>query len=455
MKKTITQNKHFRRAAEWLYFKASGSLRYDYWKMLEKTQYLSIDQLRSIQRRRLRNMMDYVYHNNYFYRQRFDSAGIRPADIREPRDLKKLPVLTKAQVRQNADKLLSRNAGVNHLFKLKTGGSTGKALEFFISEPCSELRNALARRHDRWSGWEIGEPVAAIWGNPVYPKGFKETVVNWIVSPNIYLDTMSVTDDSVRAFVGQWEKVGPTLIFGHAHSIFLLSQYLDRLNLRHLRPKGIISSSMMLLPHERHLIERIFHTKVTNRYGCEEVSLIASECEQHSGMHVNMEHLVVEVLRDNGSDAAPGELGHIVVTDLMNRAMPFIRYRVEDMGIMSVRSCPCGRELPLMDHVAGRVADFLIREDGSQVSGISLIENTLTRIPGLDQMQIIQESREHVVLNLAVSIEFTENKKKELLDYFKSIFGFHAIIDLNSVERIMPEPSGKYRFSICRIPNPK
>lgn len=446
-----TLSPSLRRAADRLYFKASASLRYDYWRILEKTQYLSTAQLLSIQRRRLRQQMAFVYRHNTFYRRRFDGAGLRPEDVRTPGDLRKLPVLTKTQVRDNAADMVSRPFAGRHLLKFKTGGSTGKALEFFISEPCSEIRNALARRNDRWSGWEVGEPVAAIWGNPVYPKGLKQKILGWILTPFTYLDTMAVTDASVRAFARQWRAANPTLIFGHAHSIYLLAQYLDRLGIQHMRPKGIISSSMMLLPHERRFIEHVFRTKVTDRYGCEEVSLIASECERHEGMHINIEHIVVEFLKDDGTCAAPGEPGHIVVTDLMNRAMPFIRYRVEDMGVGTERTCSCGRGLPLMENVAGRVADFLIREDGSEVAGISLIENSLTKIPGLGQMQIIQESLRRVVLNIVPSKAFGSDSEKQLFDYFKTIFGEKADLHLNIVDGISPEPSGKYRFSICRI----
>jgi phenylacetate-CoA ligase len=101
-----------------------------------------------------------------------------------------------------------------------------------------------------------------------------------------------------------------------------------------LRLKGIISTSMMLLPHERKVIEKVFQCKVTDRYGCEEVSLIGCECEMHEGMHMNIEHLVIEFVKDDGSYAVPGEPGNIVVTDLMNYAMPFIRYKEKIWGAL-------------------------------------------------------------------------------------------------------------------------
>jgi phenylacetate-CoA ligase len=190
---------------------------------------------------------------------------------------------------------------------------------------------------------------------------------------------------------------------------------------------------------------------VTDRYGCEEVSLIASECEKHEGMHLNIEHLYVEFIKDDGSCAAPGEPGKIVVTDLMNHAMPLIRYEVEDVGVPMDRKCSCGRGLPLMESVTGRVADFLFKRDGSKVAGVSLIENTLTKIPGIDQMQIVQESIDSFVVSVVPGSDFRESTKMDLNAYFKGLFGETVTVEIQVVRAIQSEPSGKYRFSICRI----
>ena len=137
-------------------------------------------------------------------------------------------------------------------------------------------------------------------------------------------------------------------------------------------------------------MRRRFGCKVNDRYGSEEVALIACECEQHQGMHLNIEHLFIEFLRPDGTDAQAGEEGAIVITDLLNRGMPFIRYRIEDVGVPSDRTCSCGRGLPLMERVTGRVADYLKRRDGSLVAGVSLVERTLTAIPGIEQLQVVQ-----------------------------------------------------------------
>jgi phenylacetate-CoA ligase len=422
-----------------------------YWQELENTQFLPEEILREKQWLRLEKLVRFTWENNAFYRARFENAGITPDMIKAPEDLRLIPIISKEEIRQNISGMISSGFTREGLMHAKTGGSTGKSLDIYFTEECSEMRNACARRHDRWSGWEVGEPVAAIWGNPHLPTGFKEKIRNWLLAPFIYLDTMNVTEESVRQFAREWKRISPTLLFGHAHSIFVLAQYIRKMKIDNVRPRGIISSSMMLLPHERKVIEEVFGVIVTDRYGCEEVSLIGSECEKHEGMHLNIEHLFIEFIRDDGSAAGPGEPGHIVVTDLMNYAMPFIRYKIEDVGVSTDRKCSCGRGLPLMENITGRVADFLIGKDGSRVAGVSLIENTLTKFPGIDQMQIVQEALELIRLVIVPGKDYSENVALQLVNYFKMIFGEHIEVRIEMTENIRPEPSGKYRFSICKI----
>ncbi|MBE2886743.1 phenylacetate--CoA ligase family protein [Geobacter anodireducens] len=429
----------------------SGTPFLNYWKELERTQYLPEAALRRVQWERLTDLLAYVWDNNQFYRERMEQAGLTPETVTSPEEFRKIPVLSKECIRQNTLAMISRGYDVGSLMKFKTGGSTGKSLEIYLTEECSERRNACARRHDRWAGWNPGEPIGAVWGNPELPRDMKSRIKDWFLSPVIYLDTMSVTEASVRAFAAEWEQVQPTLLYGHAHSIFVLAEFVRDLRLNSIAPKGILSTSMMLMPHERRTIESVFGIKVTDRYGCEEVSLIASECERHEGMHLNIEHLYIEFLREDGSPASPGEPGTIVVTDLMNRAMPFIRYRVEDVGVLSGRKCRCGRGLPLMESVTGRVADFLIKKDGSRVAGVSLIENTLTKMPGIVQMQIVQESMDSLIVRVVPGAEFKDSTQCGLRDYLAELFGSGTSVEVSIVDAIAPEASGKYRFSICRI----
>ncbi|OPY91662.1 MAG: Phenylacetate-coenzyme A ligase [Syntrophus sp. PtaU1.Bin208] len=422
-----------------------------YWRDLENTQYLPEEETRQRQTRELADLIQYAYENNAYYRMRLDEARVDPFKLRYPDEVDRIPILTKRDIRQYQNILISKGFTLSGLMEAKTGGSTGKSVYVYFTEQCSEWRNACARRHDRWSGWEVGEPKAYVWGNPKYPTGLKNRLKTYLLSPIVYLDTMAITKDSVCRFARDWKTVKPTLLFGHAHSLYILAKAVIEHGINEINPKAVISSSMALLPHERVLIESTFGLKVFDRYGCEEVGLIASECEEHRGLHINTDNLYVEYLNDDGRPAAPGEYGKLVVTDLTNRAMPFIRYQIEDMAVQYDGSCPCGRTLPLMKEVSGRMADFLVRKDGARVAGISLIENTLTRYPGIEQLQIVQHDLDHMTLNIVRDDSFGRDGVKSLASSMRGMFGSDLEINFNFVKEIRPEPNGKYRFSICQI----
>jgi phenylacetate-CoA ligase len=419
------------------------------WNALEETQYFSLATLRERQEAALRRITAAACKDTAFYRRRFAEAGLG-SSVSTLAELRKLPVLTKRDIRMHGPELVSRNIAGKRILEFRTGGSTGVPLALFISEETSHQRNAAARRSNLWSGWKVGEPVGAVWGNPLLPKTVKDRLRHELLDPVIYLDTMSLSPDAVRAFAREWRRERPTLLFGHAHSLYLLAKTVEDLDIDDIRPRAILSTSMMLLAPERATIEDVFEVAVFDRYGCEEVGLIGSECELHHGMHINLDHVIVEFLRADGQPAAPGEMGFVVVTDLLNDVMPLIRYRVEDLASPMTTACACGRGLPLMDRVAGRVADFLVRDDGTQVAGVSLIENTLTRIPGIEQMQIVQEQLDRIVLRIVADPGGAAEARPALRNYFEATFP-GARIDIELVSGIPREANGKYRFAICKV----
>src|SRR5262249_38034183 len=221
-------------------------------------------------------------------------------------------------------------------------------------------------------------------------RGWRGRLRNALLDRACYLDTLRMDAADLDAFARKLRR-RPGLLFGHAHSVYLLAEYVRGAGLRGIRPRGIITSAMVLHDWQRRVIEEVFACPVTNRYGCEEVSLIACECEQHHGLHVNSDGVYVELLRD-GRPVAPGEPGSVVVTDLTNRAMPLLRYQVGDVAVWSERVCPCGRGLPLLERLEGREADYVVTARGELISGISLTENFALEVPGVAQLQIGQET---------------------------------------------------------------
>jgi phenylacetate-CoA ligase len=436
----------------WARWEGSPYLRH--YRRLRATQF---DDPATIQARQCQQMTALVAHAQAtvpFYRRRLREAGLTPSAIQTIDDWQRLPVLTKADLRAAGPDLLSEPYRGAKLRRKTTSGSTGVSLEVLVDEPAMQFKRACTLRCDEWSGWRFGERVAKVWGNPDYLRhGWRGRLRNAVLDRATYLDTLHLTEEALDAFAARLRRRQPGLLFGHAHSLFLFADYLRQRGTAGIRPHGIIATAMVLHEWQRRVIEQVFGCPVTNRYGCEEVSLIACECERHQGLHVNSDGVFVEILRE-GKPALPGEAGHVVVTDLVNRAMPLIRYQVGDVAVVSDRWCACGRGLPLLERIEGREADYVVTARGELISGISLTENFALEVPGIAQLQIVQEAVERFLFRIVRGPEFGPVSMRRLGALVRSRFGEGTAFDCEFVERIPQEPSGKYRFCISHVANP-
>src|SRR5262249_20889196 len=207
-----------------------------------------------------------------------------------------------------------------------------------------------------------------------------------------------------------------------------------------------------LSANDRRLLEQVFGCPVFDRYGCREVSVIASECSAHTGLHVNAECLYLEIETADGP-ADAGEIGSILVTDLLNRAMPLIRYRIGDLGAWAAGDCPCGRGLPRLAALHGRSTDFLVGSDGRLVSGVFLATYVVANRPSLGQVQIRQDRAGAVVYRVRPGTGFDATADFAYLGAAtRHPLGERAEAEFEVVAALPAEPSGKFLFSRSTVP---
>ena len=422
----------------------AGSQHLRHLEYLKRSQFDPPAVVRGRQLTRLKQVLRHAYATVPFYRSAWDAADVHPDDIRKLDDLKYLPVVTKSDVRTRNDEFLSTAFDRSKLIVKRTSGSTGVPLTIRIDEAGKQWKAACTIRADEWSGYRFGQRVAKVWGNPEYKHfGWKGRLRNLLLDRATYLDTLDLDDVHIRSFVTAVRAKRPGLLFGHAHSLYLLAKRLKADGVTDVRPRGIVSTAMPLHSWQRTVMEEVFGITPTNRYGCEEVSLIACECEKHNGLHVNADSVYVEV--ENGPT------GNLLVTDLTNLAMPLIRYRIGDVATISDRVCDCGRGLPLIESVEGREADFVVTPAGRLISGISLTENFALHIRGAAQVQVIQETVHHLRIRLVPDETFNGDSERQIAKLVGDTFGPGVRHDVERVATIPQEPSGKYRFCISKV----
>jgi phenylacetate-CoA ligase len=427
------------------------SRRLEYLAELERTQFLSLSELRDLQSAHLQAVLQHAYVNCPFYRRRFDQSGVYPLGIRSVGDLASIPLTSKTDLQQFTDEMISRDFSRSALLRDATGGSTGSPVVFYYDRDRLDSRVAATMRHDRWAGWDIGEKLAVLWGAPTDVAGAtRDRLRAAVLGRRLLLDASAIDDDRMARFAERLRAYQPKVILAYANTMTLFARFVQNTGFSGIRPEGIICSAEVLTDEGRSLIENTFACPVFNRYGSREFAVIASECEAHAGLHINAENLLVEVLV-RGVPAVD-EDGEIVVTDLRNRAMPLIRYRTGDVGRLLSAPCPCGRGLPLMVIAGGRTTDFLTTEDGSKISGIVVATYVITEIPGIRQVQFVQDRREHLTVNLVRGPGWSAETMRLLVDRIRTFFGQATTVDVVFQSDIPAEPSGKYRFSISRLP---
>jgi len=425
-----------------------------YWKEFEKTQYLQRDELNALVWQRLRNSLERAYRNIPYYKASFDRAGIVPSDIKTGEDMLHVPMLSKQELQTNLDELVNPNYPAKLLIRDKTGGSTGTPVQYFYDRKRHLSRHGGAMRHDRWAGHEDGQRFACLWGaaRDLPMPGWKQKLRSMIYPKTLILNTINMTSEIMLDFNRQLKKYHPPVILAYANALALFARFLKNSGETAYHPKGIITSAEVLRPEDRIVIEEVMCAPVFNRLGCREFSVIASECEKHNGMHIMAEGLYIEIVKD-GRHCADGERGEIIVTDMLNEAGPLIRYRLGDTASWMDGTCSCGRSLPRIDQLEGRVTDFIVGMDNQLCSGAALTVLIISTMPSLGQIQIIQEEWGKILYRVGCGKDGTLSKSDfDLLREKTELYLGKGIgIDYEFVDNIPHEASGKYIFSKSKI----
>ena len=427
----------------------------NYYHELQASQYLPPEKLRELQEKKLRRLIAHAYHHVAYYRERMDALGLTPSDVRSLEDLRKLPLLGKDDVRENLHfDLLSDNHEKRKILKVTTSGSTGEPFVCYADQHQLEIRWAATQRSMEWTGYRFGDRCARLWHQTIgmsWPQIFRERIDAWF-NRRLFIPAFEMSDQNIASFVGRLREYRPVLLDGYAESFNFLAHYIQNHGLESFHPKAVISSAQVLPEQSREIIEKTLGCGVFDKYGSREFSGIAYECEQHAGHHVVAESYVVEILKD-GVPAKPGEWGEVVITDLNNFCAPLIRYRVGDLAVAmdEAVACGCGRGLPRIGRIEGRVQAIIIAQNGSYVPG-SLFPHLFKDYDHvIRQFQVRQDHLGAITLRVIKALRFDEATFQELLAQLREYLGQDMKIDVEFVDRIEMVRTGKHQSSISHL----
>lgn len=421
---------------------------------LERSQWWSRAEIEAYQTTALRNLLQHAAATCPYFSETWATLGLNPAAVESLEDLRAWPVTQRATINQNRAAMRSRQPGLRLLSK-STGGSSGVPLHFDLDVGSHNRRAALVYRGYGWAGAGPGTKQYYLWGIPlgeqtrwqrckdaVFHRFHRRTMIN----------CFDLGPERVGAFLRTLNRSRPDVIIAYTSALYTFARMLQKRGERPFSPKGILVGAEKLWPFQRELIEEVFQAPIFETYGSREVMLTAAECERHEGLHLSAENLLVEILDDDGQPVPVGQEGNVVITDLFNYGMPFVRYANGDRAVAAERPCSCGRGLPMLSKVVGRQLDVLHMPDGRRIPG-EFFPHLVMHYPAVERFQVIQDALDHVELRMVLADPLTTLERQMLHRKITQKLGAAVHFEMLTVDDIPLTRAGKHQVVVNRCQN--
>jgi phenylacetate-CoA ligase len=422
---------------------------------LEGSQRWDRGRLEAYRDSKLRLIIDTAYHHVPYYRDAMRNVGVTSEDIKTPKDLSKLPVLTRSTLRRRPiETFCNSTVDVARTGSVRTGGSTGEPLTFHVSKASRAFDRATHFRLYRWCGIERGDRVFLVWGNPTPVNNLKSRANEMkrrYISRTRVLDAFQMNPETQARFLADMRHGGKMVLSGYTSALVNLAHFARESGFELPRPRALVTTAEPVYPEQRHVLSRAFCAPVHDQYGCAEVNGVAMQCEELDGLHISEEHVVVEILDQNDQPVPPGVEGRIVLTNLDNEVMPFIRYDSGDIGSLRSTLCACGRTLSLMEPVRGRMVDVIQGLNGNSVYGTFffhvLSQSGWFEALPLSEFQVVQIAADRLNVSLVSGRYPRESERRQFVDRVQAYLG-PMDIEIHRVEALRRSPGGKLRYTI-------
>ena len=416
---------------------------------LQQMQWWSQQDLDQYKRKRLRDVLLHAGRSCARYRQLVPS-GVSIETATEV--LQSLPLLSKRDLQHHVKDLMAEGYHARTVRKT-TGGSTGEPVSVLKDRQTLAFERAAMWLAYGWFGIEMGDRSARFWGVPFTVRRRLQSFIADIGMNRIRFSAFAFEDSELDHYWRRLERFRPDYLHGYVSMLEQMARFAQRrgLNAEKLDLKLVVATSEVLADPQRSLIEEVFRAPVQIEYGCGELGPIAHECPSGS-LHLMTPNLWVEVLDEHGEQVAQGESGEIVLTDLHNRSMPLIRYRVGDFGILG-SPCECGRALPTLARIWGREYDYVVGQGGKKYHGeffMYVFEDLRDQGLDIDQFQVQQVESDR----LRILVRSPRSLDSEAVGRIRNLLrdrlsGFD--VDVTETDEIPRAASGKMRVIENRL----
>jgi phenylacetate-CoA ligase len=416
---------------------------FEYFVDLKESQWWPRERLEQQQTLSLKRLLAHADANCPYYARMWRQHGVDP-EIGSFRDLESFPIIDRHEINAHRPELEVRGS-LQPLIRKSTGGSTGIPLHFALDNGSNDRRVAATYRGYTWAGAGPGTKQLHLWGGVLQEqtrfRRYKDLLYHRLHRRKL-VDVFRAASDHVFRFWKELEAYRPRAIVAYANAIYEVARAFEEHGLRPHKPISVIVGAEKLHAFQRVVVERVFSAPVFETYGSREFMLIASECPEQHALHLTAEHLIVGIVDDAGRPVAPGVEGDVVVTDLFNYGMPFVRYRLGDRAVAEASPCACGRGLPTLARITGRRLDMLVTPAGRSVPG-EFFPHLLKDFAGVRHFRVVQESPACLTLQIVPTTAWNNSQKTGIATAVGRTFGPEMLLRIETVESIPLTKAGK------------
>ena len=342
---------------------------------------------------------------------------------------------------------------------VKTSGSTGLPVTFHVTRESYEWRTAVTERGYRWSGAEEGSKTFFLWAGDQVAKPLTEHIKKSLhekLQRRVFYDVFQVMgeremSDCCRVI----NRFRPHTIVGYTSMLVELARYVrDHPNALRWRAPKLVNAAEAMQPGQRLMLQAHLVDEVFLAYGSREFMNVGMECSRHNGYHLHTDNLMVEVIDDDGRPVEPGQQGRLVITDLRNRATPFIRYEIGDYGSMAPAgdgdTCPCGLPFPRLKTVDGRLMYVVYAADGRKLTGL-FVPYIMSQFKWIEGYQVVQDEPGRVTIRLLTREELTPERTAPVAGLLASKLGPDMSVSFERVDALQRQPGGKVDLVVSSI----
>ncbi|MBW1938536.1 MAG: phenylacetate--CoA ligase family protein [Deltaproteobacteria bacterium] len=413
-------------------------------RLLKKTEFLSAEELRELQKLYLHRVLKHALINIPYYRDRI-SVGFAQYDI-DPLDLiKKFPIIDKNIVRKQINQFVC-GPKIRRL-KATTGGSTGQLFVFYMDRfRTRQMEKAFI--FDMWSrvGYKFGDPIFNLRGRT--PQKDKFTYHDRLFNA-YYASSFNLKLATIEKYVKAIDQIEPCYLHGYSSTMYQLASLMEKAGLRFRNAlRAVFCGSEKLFPYQQELIEKVFSCRVYSWYGHSECLALGGECEHSRSLHFYPQYGYVEMIPTGIKNASGKEIYEIVATGFNNYVMPLIRYRTGDYAVLSDENkCSCGRNYLLVDEVVGREQEFVVDVQGELVSATLLIFGQhLPVFAGLDGLYLKQKKPGKITIFMKKNVAFNDDDFSEMKSNITDLLGDRFEVIYEFTDKIPRSSIGKARL---------